>query len=123
MLVVKSNLSFEECERRIKERIKTLGLTIFCEVDHSKNAKEVGLWLNNTKLILFGNPKVGTLLMQDDQKLGYELPLRVAIWENDEGVFVGGKLVSEIVKEYNIRKAEIVKKMDEVINTVVNSCS
>jgi uncharacterized protein (DUF302 family) len=77
MLVVKSNLSFEECERRIKERIKTLGLTIFCEVDHSKNAKEVGLWLNNTKLILFGNPKVGTLLMQDDQKLGYELPLRV----------------------------------------------
>jgi uncharacterized protein (DUF302 family) len=123
MLAVKSNLSFEECERRIKERIKTLGLKIFCEVDHSKNAKEVGLWLNNTKLILFGNPKVGTLLMQDDQKLGYELPLRVAIWENDEGVFVGGKLVSEIVKEYDIRKAEIVKKMDEVINTVVNSCS
>lgn len=123
MLTVKSNLSFEECERRIKERIKTMGLTIFSEIDHSKNAREVGLQLNNTKLILFGNPRVGTLVMQDDQKIGYELPLRVLIWENSEGVFVSGKLVSEIAKEYDIKKTEIVKKMDEVVNTIMNSCS
>jgi len=118
MQVVKCKFNFEECERKVKDQITKLNAIVFFEVDHKKNAEEVGLQLDKCKVIYFGNPRAGTLLMQKKIEVSYDLPLRVAIWEKGGEVYVEYKMPSEIAKEYNI-EADIVKKMDEFMSSVI----
>lgn len=62
----------------------------FAMFDHGRNASEVGMKLPPNKVIVFGSPKVGTLLMQQDPSISLELPLRISVWEDADGkVWVG----------------------------------
>ena len=65
--------------------MKSKGLTIFARVDHAAGAKEVGLPLAPTRLLIFGNAKGGTPLMQANQLVGIDLPLKVLAWEDASG--------------------------------------
>ena len=112
---------FEKCEKTLSEAITNLGMAIFSVIDHGKNADSVGLKLGRTKLIVFGNPNAGTLLMQVNREIGYDLPLRILIWEEGGRVFLSFKLPSEIAKEHGIENLEVVKKMDAVFNKVLES--
>ena len=69
----------------LKELLKKKGLTHFATIDHKENARKVGLKLNPDTVVIFGNPKVGTLLMQCNSSLGIDLPLRILLRTNDEG--------------------------------------
>ncbi|BAB66906.1 DUF302 domain-containing protein [Sulfurisphaera tokodaii] len=120
MHIVKCKFSFNECEEKIKNEIKRLNAILFTEIDHKKNAEEVGLELNKCKVLYFGNPKVGTILMQKKIEISYDLPLRVSIWEKDGETYIAYKLPSEIAKEYSI-ESEVLKKMDEFIQTIISS--
>jgi len=66
--------------------VKSKGLTIFARVDHSKGAREVGLSLRQTELLIFGNAEGGTPLMQSVQTIGIDLPLKVLVWEDSASV-------------------------------------
>ncbi|MBP1357404.1 MAG: DUF302 domain-containing protein [Sulfolobus sp.] len=118
MKTIKCKFTFEECEKKLKEEIKKSGATLFFEIDHKKNAEEVGLKLNKCKVFYFGNPKVGTILMQKNISIAYELPLRVALWEEGGETYVGYKLPSEIAEEYKV-EADIVKKMDDFMSNII----
>lgn len=72
---------FDETVERIISLIKDKGFTIFSQIDHAAEAIKNGLFLRPTKLIIFGNPKVGTLLMNDRQSCGIDLPVKILIWE------------------------------------------
>jgi uncharacterized protein (DUF302 family) len=61
------------------------GITVFGIYDHGANAREAGLSLDDEVVIVFGSPKVGTVLMQDNPDVGYELPLRILV-RNDNGM-------------------------------------
>ena len=61
------------------------GITVFDVFDHAENARHAGLTLDDESVIVFGSPKVGTALMQDNPDVGYELPLRILV-RNDNGV-------------------------------------
>ena len=61
-------------------------LTIIAEVNHQANAQGIGQDLNPTRLIIFGNPNLGTPLMQSAQTTGLDLPQKMLVWQNDEGV-------------------------------------
>jgi len=91
---------------------------IFAEIDHSKNASDVALSLDDDKVIFFGNPKAGTILMQVNRKISYDLPLRIAVWKENNEVYIEYKMPSEIAKEYGIIH-DIVEKMDEFINSIL----
>lgn len=60
-------------------------LTVFATVDHAKGAKDAGLDLRPTTLLIFGNANGGTPLMSDVQLAGLVLPLRVLVWEDESG--------------------------------------
>jgi uncharacterized protein (DUF302 family) len=60
-------------------------LTVFARVDHAAGAASVGLQLRPTELVIFGNPQGGTVLMQDQQLAGIDLPLKALIWEDAAG--------------------------------------
>ena len=66
-------------------QLKEKGFKIIANIDHSIAAKKAGLELRPTRTIIFGNPKGGTLLMQQDQRIGLDLPLKLMIWEDEAG--------------------------------------
>jgi len=69
----------------LKNLLDSRGITVFGVYDHAANAREAGLSLDDEVVIVFGSPKVGTALMQDNPDVGYELPLRILV-RDDNGV-------------------------------------
>lgn len=55
------------------------------ELDHQANAQSRGLELRSTKIIIFGNPNLGTPLMQESQSIGLDLPQKILVWEDADG--------------------------------------
>jgi uncharacterized protein (DUF302 family) len=74
-----------ETARRFRAAAEQAGLSIFAEVDHGKNAAEAGLELGPCILMLFGNPRAGTLLMQLKREAGIDLPLKALVWTDRDG--------------------------------------
>lgn len=89
------------------------GLQVFARIDHAAGAKAVGLDLPPTQLLLFGNPKAGTPLIQSNPAIGIDLPLRVLVWEDPGGkVWIGYKDPAALAALYGITEhPEIVVNM------------
>jgi uncharacterized protein (DUF302 family) len=70
---------------RLEAEIRAQGMTVFARIDHAAGAAEVGLTLPPTELIIFGNARGGTPLMQSAQTVGIDLPLKALVWEDAAG--------------------------------------
>jgi uncharacterized protein (DUF302 family) len=70
---------------RLERAITAAGLVVFARVDHARNAHELDLALRPTFLLIFGNPRGGTQLMQENQVAGLDLPLKFLVWEDEDG--------------------------------------
>jgi uncharacterized protein (DUF302 family) len=76
----------KETARRFRAAAEGAGLTIFAEVDHQENAVQVGMDLGPILLVVFGNPRSGTPLMQQNPVSGIDLPFKALIWTDKDGV-------------------------------------
>jgi len=85
LFTVASSLSFDETISRLVQEIEAAGMTIFAQIDHRENARAVGLRLRPTVVVIFGNPEMGTPLMQAYPSLAIDLPTKVLIWEDAGG--------------------------------------
>jgi uncharacterized protein (DUF302 family) len=85
LVSVASRLSAAETMERLLAALKKRDLTVFARVDHAAAAAAVGMPLRPTEVVLFGNPKGGTVLMQDQQRAGIDLPLKALIWQDAAG--------------------------------------
>ncbi|MGB3308287.1 MAG: DUF302 domain-containing protein [Nodosilinea sp.] len=86
-LVIKpSPYSVEETENRFIQTLEANGLNIFATVNHAQNASDAGLELPPTRVVIFGNPQAGTPLMQCQQSIGIDLPQKLLIFEDEQGV-------------------------------------
>jgi uncharacterized protein (DUF302 family) len=77
--------SAKETMDRLEADVKAKGLTVFARIDHAAGAKEVGMALRPTELLIFGNARGGTPLMQALQTTGIDLPLKALVWEDPGG--------------------------------------
>ena len=82
---IPSRDSVDQTVGRIKSVLVTKGVTLFALVDHSGEAEKVGMKLPSTKLLIFGNPRAGTPLMQAAPSIAIDLPLKLLVWEDGEG--------------------------------------
>ena len=82
---VESGHGFAETVDRLTKAIESRGAKIAATVDHAKAAGSVDMKLRPTTVVIFGNPKLGTPLMQTNQTAGLDLPLRVLVWEDEDG--------------------------------------
>jgi uncharacterized protein (DUF302 family) len=82
----RSNSGPTETMNRLEAVVKAKGLTVFARIDHAAGAAEVGLPLRSTELLIFGNAKGGTPLMQSAQTVGIDLPLKMLVWQDASGV-------------------------------------
>jgi uncharacterized protein (DUF302 family) len=86
LIVVQSSHGPAETMDRLVAEIKAKGLTVFARIDHAAGANEVGLPLRPTELVIFGNAKGGTPLMQSNQEIGLDLPLKALVWQDATNV-------------------------------------
>lgn len=80
-----SNHSVDETVDRLKGILQSKGVTLFALVDHSGEAERVGMKMRPTKLLIFGSPKAGTPLMLAAPSIAIDLPLKILVWEDDQG--------------------------------------
>ena len=108
-----STKNFDETYQSLKTALSSNeNISIITELDHQKNAESVGMELDPTKIIVFGNPNLGTPLMMEDQSIGLDLPQKMLVWENENGdVFVSYNDPDFIAERHNIEGSEDVLSM------------
>lgn len=119
-LIVKDrtdNGNVETVFNELAAAVDAKGLMTVAKIDHAANAASVDLNLRPTKTIIFGNPAAGTQLMQSDQRIGLDLPLKFVVWEDDDGdTKVGYYNASTLTQRYSISdKSEVV----DMVNTAL----
>lgn len=85
LITIESRYGPEETMNRFEAEVRARGMTVFAHIDHAAGAAAVGLPLRPTELLIFGNAKTGTPLMQSTQTLGIDLPLKALVWQDASG--------------------------------------
>src|SRR5665213_4203681 len=85
LIKVRSSHGPADTMERLVAEIGARGLTVFARINHAAGAEEVGLALRPTELVIFGNAKGGTPLMQSNQEIGIDLPLKALVWQDASG--------------------------------------
>lgn len=85
LITIRSSYGPKETMSRLEAEVRAKGLTVFARVDHTAGAAAVGLPLGPTELLIFGNAKGGTPLMQSMQTIGIDLPLKALVWQDASG--------------------------------------
>jgi uncharacterized protein (DUF302 family) len=85
MTSMASRFSPAETVERLEAEIRARGMTVFARIDHAAGAKEAGLTLRPTVVVIFGNARAGTPLMQANQEIGIDLPLKALVWQDTAG--------------------------------------
>jgi uncharacterized protein (DUF302 family) len=80
-----SNYSVEQTVDRLKNILEARGVTLFALIDHGGEAEKVGMKMLPTKLLIFGNPKSGTPLMLASPSIALDLPLKILVWQDNQG--------------------------------------
>lgn len=126
LIVKNAALSVDETIEKIEKIVKAkekVGLGVFSIIDHKQGADKVNLKLSPTKVILFGNPNIGTKLMQIDPLVALDLPMKVLVYE-EKGqtkiVYRNPKLWSE---NYKIKDSKLVNKMVKAMDAITTKAS
>jgi len=85
LTAIASTYGPKETMDRLEAEIKAKGLTVFARIDHAAGAAQAGLSLRPTEVLIFGKAKAGTPLMQANQTIGIDLPLKALIWQDADG--------------------------------------
>src|SRR5262245_19172135 len=97
----------DQVEARLREALDAHGLQLFARIDHAAGARKADVELEANVLLIFGNPSVGTPLMQADPRVGIEgLPLRMLIWQDPDGTHLGYLDPRELGDRYSLRGQE-----------------
>jgi len=130
---VKSQYTTEQGVKEFEKILEEKGLSIFQVIDHAQNAKNSEMELLPTTLVVFGNPKMGTVLMQCNQTMGMDLPLKMLFYTDYEGNHwisytnpeyytlkhnIKDKNCLEVIKKANIALQVLADEMKETNTTV-----
>src|ERR1700678_3321889 len=85
LTTIQSSFGPKETMDRLEKDIAAHGMQVFARINHAALATQAGLTLRPTEVILFGNPRGGTPLMQANQTIGIDLPLKALVWQDAAG--------------------------------------
>jgi uncharacterized protein (DUF302 family) len=86
LITKSSDYGVQETMNRLEAVFKKKGITVFAKINHTAGAEKIKAKLAPTQVMIMGTPKIGTPLMQSDQHIGIDLPLKVLVWQNTKGV-------------------------------------
>jgi uncharacterized protein (DUF302 family) len=85
LITLSSRYPARDTMDRLLGALAKRNMTVFACIDHAAGAASAGLALRPTEVVMFGNPKGGTALMQDRQSAGIDLPLKALVWQDADG--------------------------------------
>lgn len=116
-----SPYDFATTSSRVQAVIEKSPAKLFATVPHSQGAQKVGMTLNPTTLFIFGNPKVGTPVLQANQKLAMELPIKILVWQDDAGkVYVSQQDFVKLANDYHVDPNQLAP-LDKAVKTIIQA--
>ena len=110
--------------QRLEHAVDGAGLKVFARIDHAAAAHKVGMTLRPTQLLIFGNPKAGTLLMQCSQTAGIDLPLKMLVWQDAQGTtWVGYTDPQAIAQRHGAADCAVVPKMRDLMRKLIEQAA
>jgi uncharacterized protein (DUF302 family) len=120
LLTSPSPRGVRETADRVVESLERRGVSVLARIDHGGAARAAGLKLADEELLIFGDPRVGTLLMQSDPEVGYELPLRLLVWDERGQTKIAYRPARELAAEYELGDATaVVERIDGLLAQIV----
>ena len=111
--MAQSPYTFEQTIERLQKVLESKNITVFATIDHQAAAKAVGEELAPATVLIVGNPKVGTALMQEKPYAGIELPLKIFVWEQEKRIWISYRFITPMMELYRIEKQiETARKID-----------
>jgi uncharacterized protein (DUF302 family) len=125
LTTIASGFGPKETMDRLEAEIRAKGMSVFARVDHAAGAREAGLELRPTTLIIFGNARGGTPLMRASQTAGIDLPLKVLVWQDAAGkTWLSYNEPSWIVQRHGLGvRAEIIDKLAAALSAVLRTAT
>jgi len=122
-ITVQSAYSSQQTVEALQKAVQQKGFKLFATLDHSQEAEVAGLKLRPEILLILGNPKVGTALMNCDARIGIALPLKILVWEDATGKVMAGFINPEnFLKEYQLEDCkDILPKMKAALKDLLSA--
>jgi uncharacterized protein (DUF302 family) len=125
LTTIKSSHTPRETMNRLEAAVTAKGLTVFARIDHAEGASAAGLSLLPTEVLIFGNAKGGTPLMQAVQTAGIDLPLKALVWQDASGdTWLSWNDPSWLAARHGVNGAEAVTgKLGAVLDDVAKTAA
>ena len=124
IIIKQSAYSVDETVKNIKNILDKNGVTIFGLVDHKANAKSVAMDMDEAKVIIFGNPKMGTKFMQENTLSALDLPLKVVVYKDkDKNVKVAYRDGSWLKDQYDLTNDKLTNKLSNILNKITDKAT
>ena len=125
LISVKSAYDVKTTADRLEGLLKQKGMKVFIRINHAQGAQKIGKELRPTELIIFGNPKVGTPLMQCAQSVAIDLPQKALIWQDAQGqVWLSYNDPNYLVERHQITGCGgVIKKVGKALDNFAKSAT
>jgi uncharacterized protein (DUF302 family) len=125
LITTKSPYDVKKTADRFENALNSKGMTVFIRIDHAEGARKVGQKLRPTELVIFGNPKVGTPLMQCGQSVAIDLPQKALIWQDEAGqVWLTYNDPNYLANRHNLRGcAEVIEKIERALGNFAKTAT
>jgi uncharacterized protein (DUF302 family) len=123
LTTVKSADSVMETMDRLESSVQEKGMRVVARIDHAKGAQQTGQELRPTELLIFGNPRAGTPLMQCQQQVAIDLPQKILVWEDADGqVWLSYNDPRYLARRHDITECdEVLEKITQALSDLAKS--
>lgn len=121
---MKAQGSVDDAFSRLQSAVEGAGATVFATVDHSGGAADVDMELHDSKLLIFGNPKLGTPVMQEDMLAGLVLPLKMLVYSDGEQTYVAYEEIEGRLDGLDVDDdLDVLTKIEGALNKFANAAA
>jgi uncharacterized protein (DUF302 family) len=123
LIVKRSSHTVSDTLDRLSDVLKTRGISVVARVDHAGAAAKSGMSLRPTAVLIFGNPKLGTPLMQANQKVGLDLPMKVLVWQDESNqVWLAYAKPERLKADYGLEGQDAtLRQMADALNNLTDA--
>lgn len=125
LVTIKSSHDVATTVSRLESALQEKGITVFARIDHAQGAQRIGRILKPTVLMIFGNPAMGTPLIERSRSIGIDLPLKALIWEDHTGeVWFTYNNPDYLARRHGITEmGELIQKMEMALSNLAQAAT
>lgn len=121
LIVSEFEVDFETASKRIENAIEDSPANLMTVFDHRENAQKVGMDMPPTRVFVFGNPKLGTPILNEYRSLAIDLPQKMLLWEKDDRIKVAYNDPDYLFERHEVENEEAKQKISGFLETISNS--